>query len=231
MCFNGIHIRFNTFFINTTCFKRLLVQVKVVVVVGWLFGLQELDFLGHRVSAPGIAPLQKKVDAILAHPRPASLQELQGFPGTVNFYHRFLPTATKLLWPLTEALRGGKAAKEPIAWTAEMVAAFTATKEAALLAHPSPGAEIALMVDALGYHVGAALQQRPSAAWQLLGFYSKKLDSAQRRCSAFDRELISCSSGIRHFRLMLDGRPFAVYTDHKPLMFALSRSTDARADT
>ncbi len=26
---------------------------------------------------------------------------------------------------------------------------------------------------------------------------------------------------------MLDGRPFAVYTDHKPLTFALSRATDA----
>ncbi len=95
-------------------------------------------------SPPASSPLQKKVDAILAHPRPASLQELQGFLGTVNFYHRFLPAATKLLLPLTEALRGCKAAKETIAWTAEMVAAFTATKEAALLAHPSPGAEIAL---------------------------------------------------------------------------------------
>ncbi len=94
---------------------------------------------------------------------------------------------------------------------------------------PHPGAEVALMVDASGYHVGAALQQRTSAAaaWQPLGFYSKKLDSAQRRYSAFDRELLACSSGIRHFRHMLDGRPFAIYTDHKPLTFALSRATDA----
>ncbi len=49
----------------------------------------------------------------------------------------------------------------------------------------------------------------------------------QRRYSAFDRELLACSSGIRHYRHMLDGRPFAVYTDHKPLTFALSRATDA----
>jgi hypothetical protein len=81
------------------------------------------------------------------------------------------------------------------------------------------------MVDASGYHVGAALQQRTSAvaAWHPLGFYSKKLDSAQRQYSAFDRELLACSSGIRHFWHMLDGR----YTDHKPLTFALSRATDA----
>ena len=197
------------------------------------FGARELDFLGHRVSAAGVAPLRKKVEAIQTHPRPGSLQELQGFLGTVNFYRRFLPAAAKLLRPLTDALRGGKAAKEQIQWTAEMEQAFSATKQAlakaALLAHPTPGAEVALMVDASGYHVGAALQQRTSAAaaWQPLGFYSKKLDSAQRRYSAFDRELLACSSGIRHFRHMLDGRPFAVYTDHKPLTFALSRATDA----
>ena len=63
-----------------------------------------------------------------------------------------------------------------------MEQAFSATKQAlakaTLLAHPTPGAEVALMVDASGYHVGAALQQRTSAAaaWQPLGFYSKKLD-------------------------------------------------------
>jgi hypothetical protein len=114
-----------------------------------------------------------------------------------------------------------------------MTEVFNSTKQAlakaALLAHPSPGAEIALMVDASSCHVGAALQQRSSAAvaWQTLGFFSKKLDAAQRRYSAFDRELLACSSGIRHFRHMLEGRTFTVYTDHKPLTFALSRATDA----
>jgi hypothetical protein len=34
------------------------------------FGAKELDFLGHRVSADGVAPLKKKVDALLEHPLP-----------------------------------------------------------------------------------------------------------------------------------------------------------------
>jgi hypothetical protein len=92
---------------------------------------------------------------------------------------------------LTGALRGGKAAKERITWTADMTEVFNSTKQAlakaALLAHPSPGAEIALMVDASSCHVGASLQQRSSApvAWQTLGFFSKKLDASQRRYSVF----------------------------------------------
>jgi hypothetical protein len=30
------------------------------------------------------------------------------------------------------------------------------------------------------------------------------------RYSAFDRELFACVAGIRHFRYMLEGRPFTV---------------------
>jgi transposase InsO family protein len=85
------------------------------------------------------------------------------------------------------------------------------------------------MVDASAEHMGAALQQRlsPMAAWQPLGFYSKKFDAAQVRYSAFDRELLACCSGIRHFRWMLEGRRFTIYTDHKPLTFALVKAADA----
>jgi hypothetical protein len=32
--------------------------------------------------------------------------------------------------------------------------------------------------------------------------------------------------GIRHFRFMLEGRRFTLYTDHKPLTFALSKAAE-----
>ncbi len=84
------------------------------------------------------------------------------------------------------------------------------------------------MVDASSHHVGASLQQRPSvdSPWQPLGFYSRKLEPAQTRYSAFDRELWACFSGIRHFRHLLEGRRFTIFTDHKPLTFALRRTSD-----
>jgi hypothetical protein len=50
--------------------------------------------------------------------------------------------------------------------------------------------------------------------WQPLGFFSKKLEPAQTRYSAFDRELWACFSSIRHFRHMLEGRKFILFTDH-----------------
>jgi hypothetical protein len=96
------------------------------------------------------------------------------------------------------------AAPPTLDWSAAMEGAFEAAKAAlaaaAELARPQHGAELALMVDASAEHMGAALQQRlsPRAAWQPLGFYSKKFDPAQVCYSAFDRELLACCSGIRH---------------------------------
>ena len=81
------------------------------------------------------------------------------------------------------------------------------------------------MVDASAEHVGMALQQRatPAAPWEPLGFFSRKLDSAQVRYSAYNRELLACVQGIQHFCFMLEGRRFTLYTDHKPLTYALSK--------
>jgi hypothetical protein len=113
-----------------------------------------------------------------------------------------------------------------------MLAAFSAAKSAlssaAELAHPSSGAELALVTDASATHVGAALHQRRrrGTSWEPLGFFSRKLDKAQVSYSAFDRELLAVHSAIRFFRFQLEGRPFQIWTDHKPLTHALSRVSD-----
>ncbi len=84
------------------------------------------------------------------------------------------------------------------------------------------------MVDASADHVRTALQQRtsPSAAWCPQGFFSKKLEPAQVKYSAFDQELWACIAGIRHFRFRLEGRQLTILTDHKLLTFALSRTSE-----
>ena len=47
----------------------------------------------------------------------------------------------------------------------------------------------------------------------------------ETRYSAFDRELFAAFSAISHFRFLLEGRDFILFTDHKPLTHALFRST------
>jgi hypothetical protein len=92
-----------------------------------------------------------------------------------------------------------------------MEKAFVDTKanlvNAATLAHPSQAVELGLIVDSSSSHVGVALEQRwrGQAAWEPLGFFSRKLNAAQSKYRAFDRELWAAFSGIRFFNCMLEG--------------------------
>jgi RNase H-like domain found in reverse transcriptase len=163
------------------------------------------------------------------------VEQLQTFLGLLNFYRRFVPAAAQILRPLTDALGGGSRGKAAITWSEEMTAAFRAARESladtALLDHPAAAAELALVTDASASHVGAVLQQRRRGqAWRPIGFYSKKLSQAEAKYSAFDRELLAVYSAIIHFQHLVEGRNFAVFTDHKPLVGAVARQSNPKSD-
>ena len=98
--------------------------------------------------------------------------------------------------------------------------------DATLLTHPHPNASIALTSDASVTAVGAVLEQSIEGSWQPLAFFSRQLRPAEQKYSAFDRELLALYLAIRHFRCMLEGRNFSAYTDHKPLVQAISKSSE-----
>ena len=59
-----------------------------------------------------------------------------------------------------------------------------------------------------------------------ISFFSVKLNTTQRKYSTFSRELLAIYLSIRHFRHLLEGRDFTVFTDHKPLTYALHVNTE-----
>ena len=108
--------------------------------------------------------------------------------------------------------------------------AFSESKQilanATLLVHPEPMAQINITCDASDVAVGGVLQQYLNGMWQPLSFFTKKLNPAKTRFSAFDRELLAVYATIKHFRQNLEGRNFLVNTDHKPLTFVMSSVTE-----
>ena len=88
-----------------TLFERLSQHGLIVNPAKCQFGLSVIDFLGHRVTRDGAAPLPSKVEAVAQFPRPLTVKSLQEFLGMVNFYHRFIPRAAQLTRPLNEALQ------------------------------------------------------------------------------------------------------------------------------
>ncbi len=193
---------------------------------------QEIDFLGHHITAEGASPILRHVQAIQDFPAPQDKKQLQTFLGMVNFYRRFIPAGANILLPLTDALR----ADWSWIWAPAMQHSFQLVKdtlaEVATLTHPDPAADISLAVDASNTHIGVVLQQwQPggggrSGGWRPLSFFRKKLDAAQQKYSAFDRELLAAYLTVRHFWYMLDGRKFHILSDHKPLTQALHRVSD-----
>ncbi|GFT80432.1 retrovirus-related Pol polyprotein from transposon 17.6 [Trichonephila clavipes] len=73
---------------------------------------------------------------------------------------------------------------KPLNWSSEAITAFQRCKQAladaALLAHPSPSAPLALHVDASDYAIGSALHQVVDSELQPLAFFSRKLTSSEK---------------------------------------------------
>jgi hypothetical protein len=139
----------------------------------------------------------------------------------LNFYRRFLPHAEATQAKLHDVLSGPRVnGSHPITSTSELLKAFDECKaslsRATLLTHPDPFAPLALVTDASTSAMGAVLQQRVKNAWQPLAF-SKKLNPAQQKYSAYDRELLAIYEAVKHLRHMPEARYFTIFTDNKPI--------------
>ena len=97
---------------------------------------------------------------------------------------------------------------------------------ATILVHPQSDAPLTLFVDASDVGVGGVVQQLVNDTWQPLAFFSKRLQPAETKYSTFGRELLAAYLSVKHFRHMLEGRNFTLFTDHKPLTYALKSKPD-----
>lgn len=211
-------------------FERLRKYGIVVNPSKCVFGVNSLTFLGHTVNEHGIQPLEEKVKYIREFPTPTSLRKLREFLGLINFYRRFIPHCADVLQPLTDMLKNRKKKNENISLNSMEISAFNHAKEelarATNLVHPQPDAPLCLFVDASDYGVGGVVQQFTNNSWQPLAFFSKRLQPAEMKYSTFGRELLAAYLGVKHFRHLLEGHNFVIFTDHKPLTYALRSKPD-----
>ena len=131
---------------------------------------------------------------------------------------------------LHDLLKATKPKSHTLTWNDDAVAALRNTKEAlaaaSFLSYPAPDVPTCLMTHASDTAVGAVLQQHIKGSWHPISFFSKKMTATEKRYSTFDRELLAVYLATKHFRHFLEGREFHVFTDHKPLTFALNIRSD-----
>ena len=184
-----------------------------------VFAEKQVKFLGHLISNDGLSPLPSRMDTIQNFPLPKTVTNLRSFLGTINYCHRFIPNVSDILAPLSALTTGPK--QTPIEWTKETYDSFESAKLALCkmqtLAHFTPNLPIRLTTDASNFAIGAVLQQIINKTLRPLEFFSKKLSTTEQRYATFDRELLAIFLSVKHFKHLLEGRPFTIQTDHKPL--------------
>ena len=192
----------------------------------------QLKFLGHIISSRGVEPTPEKTADIAAAEPPETVRGMKGFIGSINFFNRFLKNAATVLAPLYHVTNNQKMSKR-IQWDEKLIMAFDAAKQmlvnATSLAFLHPKAKLAIAVDASDFAVGAVLFQTLYGVHQPLGFFSRKLQPAQAKYSAFDRELLGAYSAVKRFRRFLEGRNFTIFTDHRPMVTAMTKQTEAQS--
>jgi len=76
------------------------------------FWLDEVQFLGHVISAKGIAVDPAKIETVLKWERPKTMTELRSFLGLAGYYRRFVEGFSKKVNPLTQLIRKD----QPFSW-------------------------------------------------------------------------------------------------------------------
>ena len=186
------------------------------------FFQSEVHFLGHVISADGVAVQQHKVDAVAEWPTPQSVSDVRRYLGLTGYYRRFVAGYSGITAPLSDLLRKDA----PFVWGQKEQEAFVRLKatlaSAPVLATPDNTKPYTVHTDASGYAVGATLSQENSeGVLQPVAFLSKKMNAAQRNYSVHEWELLAIIEALSAWRCFLYGAatPIDVFTDHSSLQW------------
>jgi hypothetical protein len=159
------------------------------------FGASSIAYLGHVISAAGVAMDPAKVQAIHDWPAPRSPWVVSGFLGLAGYYRKFVHNYGAIAAPLMALLK-----KEGFSWDDAAATTFTSLKAAVtsapVLAMPDFAKLFTVECDVsmLGFDAVLIQEGHPIA------FFSRPV--APRHCSlaAYERELIGLTQAVRHWR-------------------------------
>jgi hypothetical protein len=181
------------------------------------FSVNEVRYIGHKITDQGIKPDDSKIEVIKNYPVPTNVK--QSFLGIINYLHKFIPNVAELSKPLRELLK-----KEVVfRWDFEQQKAFEQLKNiltaAPVLRFYDPSKALTLTVDASKDGLGAALLQEGAP----VAYASRSLSNTQKCYAQIEKEMLAIVYGAKKFHQYIYGKKVVVETDHKHHIWSLEK--------
>ncbi|GJS60183.1 putative mitochondrial protein [Tanacetum coccineum] len=183
-----------------------------------VFGTRQVEYLGHVISAQGVATDPSKIAAMQNWPTPVNIKHLRGFLGLTGYYRKFIRNFASLSRPLTQLLKKGA-----LKWSEEAKNSFEALQVAmtqapvlALLDFTKP---FVVETDASGIGIGAVLQHDGHP----ISYLSKALSPKHQNLSTYEKDFLSVVMALDRWRGYLLDNHFIIKTDHYSLKYLLDQ--------
>ena len=89
------------------------------------FWLEEVAFLGHILTAEGVAVDPAKIEAMKEWGQPRNVTDIWSFLGLAGYYHHFIENFSKIAKPMTNLLKK----TNEFEWTPECEQSFQTLKQ------------------------------------------------------------------------------------------------------
>lgn len=173
----------------------------------------ELEYLGHIVTAEGVKPNPKKLEAVSNFKQPRNPTDIKSFLRLAGYYRKFIRNFSKIAKPLTELTKK----ETPFHWTDKTQEAFQTLKDklcsSPVLKFPDYAKQFTLTTDASNEGIGAILSQDGHPCC----YISRTLNPPERNYSTTEKELLAIVWAVKRLRQYLLGRKFLIRTDHQAL--------------
>jgi hypothetical protein len=184
------------------------------------FWLEEIQFLGHVLSAKGIAVDPSKVQDILEWKPPTTVHQVRSFLGLAEYYRRFIPDFSKIVKPITGLLKNDT----KFDWSSKCNEAFEQLKvlltTAPALAQPDIEKPFDVYCDASGSGLRCVLMQEG----RVIAYASRQLRLHEGHYPTHDLELAAVVHALKIWRHYLLGNTCHLYTNHKSLKYIFTQS-------
>nr|ABB47133.2 retrotransposon protein, putative, Ty3-gypsy subclass [Oryza sativa Japonica Group] len=170
------------------------------------FWLSEVKFLGHVISAGGVAVDPSNVESVTNWKQPKTVSEIRSFLGLAGYYRRFIENFSKIAKPMTRLLQKDVKYK----WSEECEQSFQELKNrlisAPILILPDPKKGFQVYCDASKLGLGCVLMQDG----KVVAYASRQLRPHEKNYPTHDLELAAVVHALkiwRHYLFALEAKP------------------------